>query len=154
VKIFDLYEIQIYDTASLLAVAPLETVYSGTNRPKANWQTNQPYSSGIKKTGDTSFESISACVTGIPYLAESWHNKTQADLASVSGRKSLDFTCTFNGATSVTIVSAGETFANLVNGTGGKYNVSLSQTSDRKLYLQSHWGSGVVFQNITLQKLQ
>jgi hypothetical protein len=78
--------------------------------------------------------------------------KTIADLQSVQNRFGLDFTFSLNaGRTAVMIVSAGETFSNLAYGTASKYNVPLAQNTNWKLYLQSYWGSGVTFQNVTLQ---
>ncbi|MDR2441449.1 MAG: hypothetical protein LBE12_18975, partial [Planctomycetaceae bacterium] len=152
VKIYNLYEIQIYDTASLLAVSPLETMTNGV--PKTNWQSQQIPSNGIKKTGDTAFESISGCVTGIPYLANTWHGKTQNDLAGGVGRKSLNFTFTrtLNNEENIVanIVSSNESFPNLIYGTGGQYKTKLNNVTNRKLYIQNHWGSGVSFKTITI----
>jgi hypothetical protein len=155
IKIYDLYEIQIYDTASLLAQSSLETIGAGQQgSPMTNWQGVQLPSNGIKKTGDTSFESISGCVTGIPYLANVWHSKTQTDLSEVTGRKTLDFTVVHglvNGSNPcVTITSSGETFPNLEYGTGGKYSVMLKNTPLRKIFIQSHWGSGVSYSSISI----
>jgi len=167
VYIYDLIEMQIFDTAALLAATPLETIILAPNGthptgiPTAAWQNATYPSNGIKRTGDTAYETISGCVTGIPYQAQSWHTKTQANLLGVSGRKSLDFNFTLNSnKTIATIVSEQETF-NLEYGTGtGKlnnverYKIPLAGNANWKLYLQSHWGSGVVFKNIMLQKLQ
>jgi len=160
VYIYDLIEMQIFDTAALLASVPLETVVlnpSGQHPvgiPEVNWKGSAHPSNGIKVTGDTAFESISGCVTGIPYLAESWHAKTQANLAGVAGRKSLDFTISMNtGKTIATIDTAEETFAGLTHGTGGRWNKLLADNTNWKIYLQSHWGSGVIFKNATLDKL-
>jgi hypothetical protein len=147
VKIYNLYEIQIYDTASLLSESPLETMQNGVQ--KTNWQNVQVPSNGIKKSGDTSFESISGCVTNIPYLANTWHTKSQSDLTNVTNRKSLIFTFSLDDY-NVTIEN--EVFpCNF--GTGNQYKTSLSSNMfDRKIYLQNHWGSGVSFKKITINK--
>jgi hypothetical protein len=166
VYIYNLIEMQIYDTVSLLNAGNLLEIATSNIQnpgtlppqdrpPKVNWQNVQSYTNGVKLVGDGLFESVSACVTGIPYLAQSWHTKTLADLQSVQNRFGLNFTFSLNtGKTVATIVSAGETFSNLAYGTGSKYNILLAENTNWKLYLQSHWGSGVKFQNVTLQKLQ
>ena len=157
VKIYGIFEIQIYDTAALLAVGPLleEIDNAQPASPKANWQSVQGATTGIEKVGDTAYESISGCVTNIPYQSNLWWNKTKTDLTSVTGRKKLDFNFLPAGGL-FNIETSDESYGNLQYGTGGSYNTLLFNANtlnpDRKLHLQAHWGSGVLFEKITITK--
>ena len=162
VKIYGLFEMQIYDTAALLAEQPnLDT--AGT--VVTNWQDIQSSANGIKKNGDTSYESISGCVTNIPYLSGRWHTATITELQQVAGRNQLDFDFIPNEyeAGTFTIATRGDTGGNddgdgrydkLKFGTGSKYKDSVLEEGVKKLHLQTHWGSGVLFKNITITKPQ
>jgi hypothetical protein len=153
IKIYGLFEVQIYDTASLLALPQLETIAANQQgAPKANWQGLQLPSNGIKKTGDTSFESVSACVTGVPYLVNTWHNKTQADLENVKNVKHIDIALQWDPDKEFIDVTTNGMSNDVTKGTGGNFNTDILNPEDKRIYLQGHWGSGVIFQQIVIQR--
>jgi hypothetical protein len=179
IKIYGLFEVQIYDTNSLLALGndlqwATHPVDANGNRPSDNqsvmalWKAN-PFRwqgirypngdgvpvNGVMKTGnpnDTGYEYVAACASGIPYQCASWRNKTITDLENVQNIKHIDISFQWKpNKKFVTITTNGE--SNEVQyGTGGSFEKKLSEPGYKSIYLQGHWGSGVIFKKIVINR--
>jgi hypothetical protein len=177
IKIYGLFEVQIYDTNSLLALGndlqwATHPVDANGNRPSDNqsvmalWKAN-PFRwqnirypngdgvsvNGVMKTGDTGYEYVAACASGIPYQCGSWRNKTITDLQNVQNVKHIDISLQWKTTNNeIAIITTNGESNDVQYGTGGSFGEKLLNSTDKTIHLQGHWGSGVIFQQIVIQR--
>jgi hypothetical protein len=81
-----------------------------------------------------------------------WHNKTQADLENVQNIKHIDIVFQWNSEKTLVVVTTNGESNEVTKGTGGSYKKELLDSTDWTIHLQGHWGSGVLFQQIVIQR--
>ncbi|MDR2437973.1 MAG: hypothetical protein LBE12_01210 [Planctomycetaceae bacterium] len=117
--------------------------------PRINWNGQSYTVNGLAVSGDTRSESVAACVTGILYNAIDWHNNNVNNLNTVKDIKAInvDFSKSSNTAVNITCSNTSHT---LEFGTGSKAKIPFASVTDRNIYIQNHWGSGVIFKSIII----
>jgi hypothetical protein len=82
-----------------------------------------------------------------------WHNKTQADLENVQNIKHIDIVFQWNPQKDkVNIITNGLQNEGIIYGTGSNFKTDILNPSNQTIHLQGHWGSGVLFQQIVIQR--
>jgi hypothetical protein len=95
---------------------------------------------------------VAACASGIPYQCASWRNKTITDLENVQNAKHIDIAFQWKPNKEFIVVTTNGESNNVTKGTGGSFNESILESEDKTIHLQGHWGSGVLFQQIVIQR--
>ena len=156
VKIFNLYEIQIFDTAALM---------NGLNIVEGNVKNGAV--EDIDKDDVTYMgDNVNSLISGIPYNSsdKTQYSDLQAAVAlqQTVNHMTINFTRNKNSSdeyinsysivvtlNNITVYSNSE----VTSGTGGASGTSLWKDNgtlrNNKVFLQSHWGSGVTFSNIS-----
>ncbi|QDT35833.1 cadherin repeat domain-containing protein [Stratiformator vulcanicus] len=152
-------ELQIYDTAALLAAINGTPVVIGGNQVTLNGGLNGSVTNLSGGSKPWRQESVNTLISGVPYASDSSLN-SMTDLETApqgGGQIAIQFRrIEADGVDSIyeirTLVGDGD-WGEWTRIDGGTSGSSKRRVPNGKIHFQQHWGSGVIYSNINIKEI-